>query len=115
MSKLRDAPVTDLSLLPERFERAHRVRERITPAPVEEVQIDAIGPHPTQALLARRDRAAEAGVLWQHLADDENFVALSADRFTDDGLGAAVAVHLGRVDQRDTQVEPEASAATSLA
>ena len=41
------------------------------------------------------------------LADQEDVVAPSRDRFADHRLGAAFAVHLGGVDQRDAEVEPE--------
>jgi hypothetical protein len=39
------------------------------------------------------------------LGDDEDLVAPALDRFADQRLGAAVAVHLGGVDQRQAEVD----------
>ena len=47
------------------------------------------------------------GIVRQHLADDEDFVAPARDRFGDDFLGAAVAIHLGGVDQGHAEIDAE--------
>src|SRR6185369_3366392 len=44
-------------------------------------------------------------IVGKHLADDEDLVAASFDGFADDFLGAAIAVHLGSVDQRHADLE----------
>src|SRR5262249_54442085 len=60
-----------------------------------------------QAALAGGDRAGARGVVRIDLADDEQAFAPAADCLGDRLLGAALAVHLRRVDQRDAEVEPE--------
>ena len=48
-----------------------------------------------------------AGVLRIDLADQEDLVAAALDRLADHFLGAAVAIHFGRVDQRQAEIEAE--------
>ncbi len=43
----------------------------------------------------------------QHLADEKDFVAPAGDRLANHLLRAAVGVHLGGVDQRHAQVQPQ--------
>ena len=50
---------------------------------------------------------ARRRILGQHLADDEAFVAPPLHGLGDDLLGAAIAIHLGGVDQRHAEIEPE--------
>ena len=64
-------------------------------------------PRRLQAPLAGGDGAGARGILRQHLADDEDLVAAPGDRLGHDPLGFAVAIHLGGVDQRHAEVEPE--------
>ncbi|KSV74230.1 hypothetical protein N182_04260 [Sinorhizobium sp. GL2] len=54
--------------------------------------------------------ANAAGVGRQHLADDEGLVAAPAHRFADHALRGAVAIHFGRVDQRQAEIEAELQA-----
>ena len=58
-------------------------------------------------LLAGLDRALRRRVVRQHLADDEQSVAVALHRLGDDLLGDAVAVHLGGVDQGDAEIDAE--------
>ena len=76
-------------------------------APVQEIEIEAIGAEPFETALAGRDRAFSAGVVRIHLADYKQAVAPAGDRSRHDFLRAAVAVHLGGVDERHPEVEPE--------
>ena len=62
-------------------------------------------PEPFQASLAGGDGALAAGILRQHLADDEYLVAPRAHRVGDDALCFAVAIHFRRVDQRDAEID----------
>jgi hypothetical protein len=41
------------------------------------------------------------------LADQEDLVAAAGDGLADHFLGAALAIHLGGIDQRHAEVEPE--------
>jgi hypothetical protein len=72
---------------------------------VQQVHIEIVRLEALQAALARRDRAAARGVLGQHLADEINLLATACDDVGDELFGAAVAVHLGRVDQYGTQID----------
>jgi len=102
---------------------AHERRERFDDfreldflhAPVQQVEIDAVGFEPLQAALAGLDRAATRGVLRQHLADEENLVAPVHDRRADELLGTAVAVHFRGVDQVHAEIEAEAQRRNFLA
>ncbi|MNS88078.1 hypothetical protein D3C72_1220400 [compost metagenome] len=92
--------------------RLDRVRQRVVAAPVQQVQVDALQPQPRQAALAGLARAAAAGVVRVDLADDEEVFALHIARaqrlghgLADHGLGTALAVHLGRVDQAVAQAD----------
>jgi hypothetical protein len=54
-------------------------------------------------------------MLWQHFAHQEDFLAASGDRLAHEALRSAVAVHLGRIDQRHTQIETQAQSRDFLA
>ncbi len=74
---------------------------------MQQVKIDPVGLEPLQAALAGLDHALLRGVVRQHLADDEQPVAMPGDGAADDLLGGAAAVHLGRVDQIHAEVDAE--------
>jgi hypothetical protein len=76
-------------------------------APVQQIEIDAVGLQPSQAALAGRDRAASRRVFGQHLADEEDLLAPARDRRPDDFLRPAVAVHFRGVDQRHAEIETQ--------
>ena len=74
---------------------------------MQQVQIEPVGLEPLQAALASVDDAVARGVVRQHLADDEQLVALPCRGFPDNLLGAAAAIHLGRVDQGHPELDAE--------
>src|SRR6476620_10520856 len=76
--------------------------------PVEQVAVDALYTEPLQSALAGCDRPAPRGVGRQHLADEERLLSPPADRFADQLLHAAVAIHLGGVDVVHAEVETAA-------
>ena len=47
-------------------------------------------------------------MMGEDLADQENLVAASFDRFPNEHFGVAVGVHFGRVDQAHAQVDAKA-------
>ena len=55
-------------------------RERNAPAPVQQIEIEAIGAQPLEAALAGGNRAFSAGVVRIHLADYKHLVAPAGDR-----------------------------------
>ena len=65
---------------------------------------------------ARRRRFVPSRLAFvgQHLADEEDLVPAPVDRVADELLGGAVAVHLGRVDQRQAELEAEPERAKLL-
>ncbi len=105
--EVADAPPQDFPGMHERLELLDDLGERRAAAPVQQVQIEAVGAEAAQAAIARGDRAAARGVLRIDLADQVHVVAASGDRFADHLLRAALPVHLRRVDQPESEVETE--------
>jgi hypothetical protein len=64
--------------------------------------------HAPQAALAGRLHAAAVGIVGIDFADQEHLVAAAGDRLAHHFLGAALAVHLGGVDQRHAEVQAQA-------
>ena len=80
-------------ILPARLQRRRTPSsvsvERHRPAPVQQVEVEPVGPQAPQAA-PRRRRPCRRGValLRQHLADQEDLVAAPGDRLADELLGA---------------------------
>ena len=81
--------------------------ERDAPAPMQEIEVEPIRTEPLEAALAGRDRVLSAGVVRIHLAYYKEIVTPAGHRLRHDFLGAAVAVHLGRVDERHPELESQ--------
>jgi hypothetical protein len=90
------------------LESLQRLGQRDAAAPVQQVEIDAIRTQPLQAAFAGQHCAAARGVLREHFAHQEYFVAPAADGFGDQFLRGAVTIHLGGIDQRHAEVETRA-------
>ena len=101
------APVADLARAPQRLEGFHGLRQGHRPAPVQQIEVDGLDPHPLQAALAGGDGTAARCVVRIDLGDDEHAVPSPGDGIADHLLGAAFGVHLGGVDQRHAEVEAE--------
>jgi hypothetical protein len=78
--EIADAPVPDLAGALQREECLEGLRELRLAAPVQEIEVDAIGAQALQAALARRDRALARRVVGKHLADQEDLVAARPER-----------------------------------
>jgi hypothetical protein len=87
------------------LEGRHRFTQRMPAGPVQQVEIDPVGPKPLQARFAGSDRALVAGIGRQHLGDEENLVAPAADGFAGHCFRTAIRIHLRRVDQRHAAVD----------
>src|SRR6185437_6637511 len=74
---------------------------------MKEIEIKPVGAEPLQAALAGGHRAAAGGIVRVDLADQEDLVAAAGDDLADHFLGAALAIHLGGIDQRHAEGEPE--------
>ena len=105
--EIADAPVADFARAQQRGETFHGFGKRRAAAPMQEIKIEPVGAEPLQAALAGGDHAAPRGILRQHLADQEHFVAPSRDGFAGRFFGAAARIHLRRVDQVHAEIEPE--------
>ena len=105
--EVADAGVADLLRAEQRVETRERLLERNVAAPVQEIQVDAIGSEPRETPLARRGHAPSCRVLRIELGHDKDVVTPAGDRFADDPLRAAIGVHLGRVDQRHAEIDAE--------
>ncbi len=88
-----------------------RLVQRHGAAPVQQIEVDALDPQPLEAARARLGDAAPAGVAGQHLAHHEQVFAAHlaggdavAKPLSEDLLRAAVAVHLGGVEQPVTDL-----------
>jgi hypothetical protein len=103
--EIGDAEGADLARLHQIVEPGHRLGEWDRAAPMQQIEIDAIGLHPFQRGLASLDRSSAGGVLRQHLADQIDAVAPALDRGAHHLLGAAGRVHLRRVDQGGAVVD----------
>jgi hypothetical protein len=66
-----------------------------------------IGAQSTQTALASRNRRFSACIVRIHLGHYSDLIAPTGDCASNDFLGAAVAVHLRRVDERHAEVEAE--------
>ena len=105
--EIGDAPAQDLARRAQPLERVDGFAERNAAAPMQEIEIEPIRAEPLEAALAGRDRAFSAGVVRIHLAHYKQAVAPAGHRSRHDFLRAAVAVHLGRVDERHPELEAE--------
>ena len=71
--------------------------------PVQQVEIEMISAETGEARLASPRDAVSRHVSGPHFGDQEYAVALTGNHAADQFLGAAVAVHLRRVDQRHAE------------
>ena len=107
--EIADPERPDLAVVDELLHRPHRFADGISRLPVQEVHVEVIEPQPAQRRLAGLDGAAKARMLRQHFGHDEELFARTAgDSLSDELLSAALAVHFGRVDvaQADLDAQP---------
>ena len=90
-----------------------RFVQRHAAAPVQQIHVEPVGLQPPKARLARGNRAAPGRVLRHHLADEEDLAAAIGQRFGDELLSRAVAVHLRRIDHRHARGRPPSAARRS--
>ena len=113
--EIGDAPAHDLAVATQPLERVDRFGERNAAAPVQQIEIEAIGARAAAGCARRRrSRCCAPALCGYTLLTTKTSSRRPAIARADDLLGAAVAVHLGRVDERHAEVEPARSAATSL-
>src|SRR5205823_13028277 len=74
-------------------------------APVQQVQIYLLHAEAAQAALAGGRCSAPGRVMRVDFGDQEDLVAATSNRFADQLLSRAFAVHLGGVDQGHTEVD----------
>jgi len=74
---------------------------------VQEIEVKSIRLEPSQAALARCNRAATCGVLRQNFADQKYLVTSPSDCLRYYSFGTAVRIHLGGVDQRHTELNAQ--------
>ena len=98
-------PMADLAGPLQGLHRLDGLGQRHPAAPMEQVKVETVGVQPAQALLAGLRQPVPAGILRIDLADQEHFVAQTGQGFGQQGFGGAVAVHLRRVDQGQTQFD----------
>jgi hypothetical protein len=106
--EVADAPVPDLARADQRFKARQRLGQRNGATPVQEIEVDLVGPEALQAAIAGGHRPDRRRMARQDLADQEDLVAASGDRLADQLLGRAGAIHLGCVDQEHAELDTEA-------
>ena len=75
---------------------------------MQQIEVDPVGAQPPEAALAGSNDAAARSVVRIDLADDEEIIAQPFDGAGDHLLGTTAAIHLGGVDQRHAEFDPEA-------
>jgi hypothetical protein len=104
--EITHAPVANLPRRDELVERLHHGREVFALTPVQQVEIDSLDAQPPQAALARCvDAEFRTRVGRKDFRHEEYSIATSFDGVRHEFFGGAIAVHLGGVDQRETQVD----------
>jgi len=106
--EVADAPVPDLARADQRFKACQRLGQRNGATPVQEIEVDLVGPEALQAAIAGGHRPDRRRMARQDLAHQEDLVAASGDRLADQLFGRAGAIHLGCVDQEHAEVDTEA-------
>ncbi len=97
--KVGNTPGADFTRFLQAFEGFDGFGQWVLARPVQQIKVDIVGVHPSQACFARGRDTAAAGIVRVDLADHEYLVALPGDGLPDDLFGSAVGVHLGGVDQ----------------
>ena len=104
--KVGNAPAADLPLFLQLFHAGDGLAEVGIAPPVQQVEIDPVGPQMGEGTVQARVDAPAVGILGQHLGDEELVLsAISLQGPADQQLGPAVGIHLGRVDQTEAQFE----------
>src|SRR5712692_9882687 len=86
----------------------HGVGDGVPPVPpVEEIEIHVVRAQALERALARLDGASIGGIRGHDLGGDEGLVAPAGQGLGHDLLGVSVAVHLGRVDMAQAEIETE--------
>ena len=101
--EIADTPGSDLAGGFEFLEGRDRIDERRLAAPVQQIAIEVVGAETLQRTLARLDGAPLRSIAWQHLGNQEHFVAPALDGIGHDQFG--VVIHLGGVDMGHAEVE----------
>jgi hypothetical protein len=75
---------------------------------MQEIEVKLIRLQPSQAALARCNRAAACGVLRQNFADQKYLVTPPGDCLRHHFFGAAIRIHFSGVDQLHTELNTQA-------
>ena len=106
--EIAHARIADLLRLEEILESRERLPEWHLAAPVKKVEVDLLGIEPAETSVAGHGHALARGVLGIELRHDEHLIAAARDRLADDALGAAICIHLRRVDEVHSEIDPGA-------
>ena len=100
------APAGDPALADQLLHAVHRLLQGHAPPPVEQVQVQAVHPHPAQTVLTGPEDVPPARVVGVHLGHQEELIPVIApDGPSQQLLGSAVAVHLRGVDEGDARLD----------
>jgi hypothetical protein len=99
------APAGDHPLVHQLLEGGDGLFQRNPAFPVQQIEVQPVGPQPFQRLFAGQHHLHFRGVLGPDLGDQKYLVAPPGDDLAHQPFGTAVAVELGRVDQGQAQVD----------
>lgn len=103
--QVADAPSTDFARSFQPFHAADYLGEGNRAAPVQEVKVQPVGSQALKASFARPLQPAAAGILRVGLADEDDLIANPDESLANKGLGCAIAIHLGRVDHGQAEID----------
>jgi hypothetical protein len=102
------SPRKDLAVPLQRREGFQRFVQRDIAAPVEKIEVDPIFSQAQQASVVRLEHPAPGGVLGKHLVNQKDRIAPPFHGFSHELFCAALAIHLGGIDESRPKVEARA-------
>src|SRR4029077_11067632 len=74
---------------------------------MEEIKVNPVGPKASQAPIACGDRTPARRIVGIDFADQERLVTSALNRFADQFLSPALAIHLSSINEARPKIEPE--------
>src|SRR5258706_9905397 len=86
--EIADAPVANFACIDQRGKGVERFFERDIAEPVQQIEIEAVCSKAPATMLARSNCPGPCRIFGENLADKEQLVAASGDRFANERLGS---------------------------
>jgi hypothetical protein len=75
---------------------------------MQEIKINPIGCQALEAALAGREGPFSRSMVRKNFADEKNLLTAAVDRFSNQPLRSPITIHLGRVNQRQSEIKAQA-------